>query len=61
MAAVTTTTSTTLRPVRRRFPFGRAAAWTVMGLIVLITLLPFYWRMVIALSTTSRATDMAEA
>src|SRR5918996_695123 len=40
MAAVTTTTSTTLRPVRRRFPFGRAAAWTVMGLIVIFTLLP---------------------
>ncbi|MET9972909.1 carbohydrate ABC transporter permease, partial [Streptomyces sp. NPDC006356] len=52
MAAVTTTT-TTVRPVRRRFSPGRAAAWAVMGLIVLITLLPFYWILRTALSTNA--------
>ncbi|MES4900674.1 MULTISPECIES: carbohydrate ABC transporter permease [unclassified Streptomyces] len=56
MAAVTTTTTgmpTGIRPVRRRFSIGRAAAWTVMGLIVLITLLPFYWILRTALSTNA--------
>lgn len=58
MAAVTTTTTTTtttktVRPVRRRFSPGRAAAWTLMGLIVLITLLPFYWILRTALSTNA--------
>ncbi|OAH09255.1 carbohydrate ABC transporter permease [Streptomyces jeddahensis] len=52
MAAVTTTT-TGVRPVGRRFSLGRAAAWTVMGLIVLITLLPFYWILRTALSTNA--------
>ena len=52
MAAVTTTT-TGIRPVRRRLTPGRAAAWTVMGLIVLITLLPFYWILRTALSTNA--------
>ncbi|MGN9759970.1 carbohydrate ABC transporter permease [Streptomyces sp. SD31] len=52
MAAVTTT-STTVRPVRRRFSPGRAAAWALMGLIVLITLLPFYWILRTALSTNA--------
>ena len=59
MAAVTTTpipptTTTGVRPpVRRRLTLGRAAAWTVMGLIVLITLLPFYWILRTALSTNA--------
>ncbi|MGW0824545.1 carbohydrate ABC transporter permease [Streptomyces sp. NPDC002845] len=52
MAAVTTTT-TTVRPLRRGFSFGRATAWTVMVLIVLITLLPFYWILRTALSTNA--------
>lgn len=52
MAAVTTTT-TGVRPVRRGFSFGRATAWTVMGLVVLITLLPFYWILRTALSTNA--------
>ncbi|WP_086783928.1 carbohydrate ABC transporter permease, partial [Streptomyces caniscabiei] len=37
----------------RRPSVGRAAAWTVMGLIVLITLLPFYWILRTALSTNA--------
>ncbi|MGP4090600.1 carbohydrate ABC transporter permease, partial [Streptomyces sp. KR55] len=59
MAAVTTVTATTtttppgIRPLKRRFSLGRAAAWTVMGLIVLITLLPFYWILRTALSTNA--------
>ncbi|MYW62923.1 ABC transporter permease subunit [Streptomyces sp. SID8379] len=39
------------RPKRRRLSLGRAAAWTVMGVIVLITLLPFYWVLRTALSS----------
>jgi multiple sugar transport system permease protein len=54
VAAVTTTTTTTaVRPVGRRFSPGRVAAWTAMGLIVLITLLPFYWILRTALSTNA--------
>ncbi|MBA2810994.1 carbohydrate ABC transporter permease [Streptomyces sp. KM273126] len=55
MAAMTaaTTTPPAVRPVRRRFSPGRAAAWAVMGLIVLITLLPFYWILRTALSTNA--------
>ncbi|GGZ94753.1 carbohydrate ABC transporter permease [Streptomyces bluensis] len=55
MAAVTATTTTppAVRPVRRRFSLGRVAAWAVMGLIVLITLLPFYWILRTALSTNA--------
>ncbi|MER5224928.1 MULTISPECIES: carbohydrate ABC transporter permease [Streptomyces] len=52
MAAVTAT-NTGIRPERRRFSFGRAAAWTGMGLIVLITMLPFYWILRTALSTNA--------
>ncbi|MGW6909938.1 carbohydrate ABC transporter permease [Streptomyces sp. NPDC054940] len=52
MATVTAST-TTVRPQRRRFSPGRAAAWTVMGLIILITLLPFYWILRTALSTNA--------
>ncbi|MEU6380662.1 carbohydrate ABC transporter permease [Streptomyces sp. NPDC046909] len=55
MATMTTATTTTpgARPVRRGFSPGRAAAWTVMGLIVLITLLPFYWILRTALSSNA--------
>ncbi|GAA4080557.1 carbohydrate ABC transporter permease [Streptomyces shaanxiensis] len=52
MTAVTTTT-TGIRPVKRRISPGRAVAWTAMGLIVLITLLPFYWILRTALSTNA--------
>ncbi|MDX2602219.1 carbohydrate ABC transporter permease [Streptomyces caniscabiei] len=47
------TTRPDVRPTKRRFSVGRAAAWTVMGLIVLITLLPFYWILRTALSTNA--------
>ncbi|MGJ5798703.1 carbohydrate ABC transporter permease [Streptomyces europaeiscabiei] len=62
MAAVTTTSTPpastptpapAVRPARHGFSFGRAAAWTAMGLIVLITLLPFYWILRTALSTNA--------
>ncbi|MDX3580866.1 carbohydrate ABC transporter permease [Streptomyces europaeiscabiei] len=62
MAAVTTTSTPpastptpapAVRPARRGFSFGRAAAWTAMGLIVLVTLLPFYWILRTALSTNA--------
>ncbi|MGC0207832.1 carbohydrate ABC transporter permease [Streptomyces levis] len=53
MTAVTTTTPARVRPARRAFPFGRAVAWTVMGLIVLVTLLPFYWILRTALSSNA--------
>ncbi|MBZ9641469.1 carbohydrate ABC transporter permease [Streptomyces sp. PSKA30] len=53
VTATTTTTPTGIRPLKRRFSLGRAAAWTVMGLIVLITLLPFYWILRTALSTNA--------
>lgn len=59
MAAVTTTpptpptTTTTVRRTRRRPSFGRVMAWTVMGVITLITLLPFYWILRTALSTNA--------
>ncbi|GAB2871885.1 carbohydrate ABC transporter permease [Streptomyces deserti] len=52
MAAVATTTTTPVR-VRRRPSAGRIAAWTVMGAIVLMTLLPFYWILRTALSTNA--------
>ncbi|MBD9723893.1 carbohydrate ABC transporter permease [Streptomyces caniscabiei] len=47
------TTRPDVRPMKRRPSVGRAAAWTVMGLIVLITLLPFYWILRTALSTNA--------
>ncbi|MER5177211.1 carbohydrate ABC transporter permease [Streptomyces sp. NPDC002896] len=52
MAAVATTT-THVRPVRRRPSAGRIAAWAVMAAIVLVTLLPFYWILRTALSTNT--------
>ncbi|KFF98572.1 sugar ABC transporter permease [Streptomyces scabiei] len=51
--ASTPTPAPAVRPARRGFSFGRAAAWTAMGLIVLITLLPFYWILRTALSTNA--------
>lgn len=51
MAAVADTT--TVRRVRRRPSFGRAAAWAVMAAVVLITLLPFYWILRTALSSNT--------
>ncbi|MFG2468510.1 carbohydrate ABC transporter permease [Streptomyces canus] len=54
MAAVTTTTTTRVRPSGRRpLSPGRILAWTAMGAIVLVTLLPFYWILRTALSTNS--------
>ncbi|GAA3833591.1 carbohydrate ABC transporter permease [Streptomyces coacervatus] len=53
MAAVTTTTTTRIRPLGRRPSLGRIAAWAVMAAIVLVTLLPFYWILRTALSTNS--------
>ncbi|MFJ9009579.1 carbohydrate ABC transporter permease [Streptomyces canus] len=55
MAAVTTTTTMTrVRPTGRRpLSPGRILAWTAMGAIVLVTLLPFYWILRTALSTNS--------
>ncbi|MGW0706195.1 carbohydrate ABC transporter permease [Streptomyces sp. NPDC002643] len=46
-------TEPTVRPTGRRLSFGRAAAWAGLGLIVLITLLPFYWIVRTALSTNA--------
>ncbi|MGI5380291.1 carbohydrate ABC transporter permease [Streptomyces sp. CA-251387] len=51
MAAVTSTT--TVRPIRRRPSLGRIVAWAVMAAIVLITLLPFYWILRTSLSTNT--------
>ncbi|MEU8846534.1 carbohydrate ABC transporter permease [Streptomyces sp. NPDC048564] len=51
MAAVAETT--TVRRVRRRPSFGRTAAWAVMAVVVLITLLPFYWILRTALSSNT--------
>ncbi|WP_037676587.1 carbohydrate ABC transporter permease [Streptomyces griseus] len=54
MAAVTaSTTRTGIRPVRRRLSPGRIVAWAVMAVIILVTLLPFYWILRTALSTNS--------
>ncbi|MHC5260101.1 carbohydrate ABC transporter permease [Streptomyces sp. UC4497] len=49
--ATTTAPAHTVRPARRRPSFGRAVAWTTMGAIVLVTLLPFYWVLRTALSS----------
>ncbi|WP_327186640.1 carbohydrate ABC transporter permease [Streptomyces sp. NBC_01334] len=42
-----------VRPVRRRPTPGRIVAWVVLAVIVLVTLLPFYWILRTALSTNS--------
>ncbi|EDY60884.1 ABC-type sugar transport system [Streptomyces sviceus ATCC 29083] len=50
----TTPTTTRVRPTGRRpLSPGRVLAWTAMGAIVLVTLLPFYWILRTALSTNS--------
>ncbi|MCW4466398.1 carbohydrate ABC transporter permease [Glutamicibacter sp. MNS18] len=36
---------------RRRIPIGRIIAWIVMALVIIATLLPFYWMLRTALST----------
>ncbi|MFF0011042.1 carbohydrate ABC transporter permease [Streptomyces sp. NPDC005374] len=54
MAAVTTTTTTRVRPTGRRpLTPGRFLAWAALGAIMLVTLLPFYWILRTALSTNS--------
>ncbi|MFZ3599359.1 carbohydrate ABC transporter permease [Streptomyces sp. BH104] len=51
-----TSTATAVRAkaaTRRRASPGRIVAWTVMGVITLITLLPFYWILRTAMSTNA--------
>jgi len=43
----------TSRPRRRGPNWGRVAGWTVLSLILLITLFPFYWMLRTALSTNN--------
>ncbi|MFE9682291.1 carbohydrate ABC transporter permease [Streptomyces sp. NPDC006285] len=70
MAAATTTppaptpptprATTVRRRSRPRPSFGRVVAWAVMGAILLVTLLPFYWILRTALSSnTGIAADPA--
>ena len=49
------TVATTAAPVtaKRRFGFGRTAAWAFMILIVLLSLFPFYWMLRTALSSNN--------
>ncbi|WP_327653731.1 carbohydrate ABC transporter permease [Streptomyces sp. NBC_00483] len=51
MATTAPAPARSARPARRRPSFGRAVAWTTMGAIVLVTLLPFYWVLRTALSS----------
>ena len=44
------------RPVRRRPSPGRVVAWAVMTVIILMTLLPFYWIVRTALSSNNALT-----
>lgn len=55
MAAATTALPRT--GDRRPLNLGRAAAWVVMALVVLITLLPFYWIVRTALSSNPGITS----
>lgn len=41
------------RPRRRRISFGRIFAWAALGLIMLVTIFPFYWVLRTALSTNA--------
>jgi ABC-type glycerol-3-phosphate transport system permease component len=47
-------TTTAARPAaargRRRFSFGRAVAWIYLGIVLLVTIFPFYWILRTALS-----------
>ena len=40
-------------PQRRMIPVGRIAAWTLLVLVLFVTLFPFYWMLRTALSTNS--------
>lgn len=40
-------------PQRRPIPVGRIAAWTLLALVLFVTLFPFYWMLRTALSTNS--------
>jgi multiple sugar transport system permease protein len=46
-------TSGTRTRAEKKFPWGRAAAWAVMGLLLVITLFPFYWMLRTALSSNA--------
>jgi multiple sugar transport system permease protein len=46
----TRTTAGAQRPPRARIGLGRIAAWTALALMILITLLPFYWMLRTGLS-----------
>ncbi|WP_371664309.1 carbohydrate ABC transporter permease [Streptomyces sp. NBC_00280] len=52
-APTPTPAKATVRPVRRAPSLGRIAAWALMAVIVLVTLLPFYWILRTALSTNA--------
>ena len=39
------------RPARRRFRIGRAGAWVLVGVFLLVTLFPFYWMLRTSFST----------
>src|SRR4051794_34193468 len=46
--------ATPIRPVRRRRPgWGRSLAWAFMVLVILASLLPFYWVLRTALSSNN--------
>ena len=51
---VTLPRATAARPTaargRRRFSFGRAVAWIYLGIVLLVTIFPFYWILRTALS-----------
>jgi multiple sugar transport system permease protein len=46
-------TSGTRTRAEKKFPWGRAAAWALMGFLLLITLFPFFWMLRTALSSNS--------
>lgn len=40
-------------PVKRGFPWGRTLGWTVMVIIIIATIFPFYWMLRTALSSNN--------
>src|SRR3954469_22465170 len=52
MTAATHATQTAYRP-RKKFPWGRTIAWAAMGLLLFVSLFPFYWMIRTALSTNA--------
>ena len=42
----------TVKPAKRKVNIGRIAAWTVLIIMIIATLFPFYWMLRTALSTT---------